>query len=172
MEPLDRLEPNERAVLDLILTQGFSYEDLTGILGVDLETVRERARRACERLAPEGVPEPPEERRAELVDYLLGRREPGMPEAPHAALRGDDVGTVWAQAVSERLLPLSQSPAELVARPTGEEPPPWEEDIDAAESQAHPAPGRAPDLAIPFAIYMFLIVAGIASYVVVGLTHH
>ena len=56
MTPLDALAPDQRAVLELLLRQGRSYGDLSEMLGIPEETVRERAHAALEHLAPEAPP--------------------------------------------------------------------------------------------------------------------
>ncbi len=35
-----------------------------------------------------------------------------------------------------------------------------------------PHPWRTPDMVVPFVLYVVVIVAGLAFFIVVGLTHH
>src|SRR3954454_392547 len=69
---LDVLAPDQRAVVQLVLQQDRSYEELAGLLGIAPEAVRDRARRGLERLAPDdGLTD---DERGELADYLLGQQ--------------------------------------------------------------------------------------------------
>ncbi len=74
---LDALAPDQRAVVQLVLQQERSYEDLAGLLGITADAVRERAHRGLDRLAPtEGVSD---DERAAVADYLLGQQSVSAP---------------------------------------------------------------------------------------------
>src|SRR3954464_604030 len=99
MPGIDDLPPDRKAVLQLLLKQGKSYDDLAGLLRIAPETVRERAHDALDRLRPAGGARPPPGR-------------PGRPGAagPDAAPR-DDVAaslpgqqTAWEGASPRRFL--------------------------------------------------------------------
>ncbi|MDP8944093.1 MAG: RNA polymerase sigma factor SigJ, partial [Actinomycetota bacterium] len=51
MATLDRLRPDQRAILELLLRQGQSYEAIAGLLGMDASRVRELAAAALVELA-------------------------------------------------------------------------------------------------------------------------
>ncbi|HEX5308277.1 MAG TPA: sigma factor-like helix-turn-helix DNA-binding protein [Solirubrobacteraceae bacterium] len=51
----DRLPPDQRAVLSLVLERGKSYAEVAAMLSIPETTVRERARAALDSLAAEGV---------------------------------------------------------------------------------------------------------------------
>ena len=55
MASLESLPADQRAVLQLLLKQGKSYEDLSGLLRIDTTAVRERAHDAVASLGPEGA---------------------------------------------------------------------------------------------------------------------
>jgi hypothetical protein len=63
------VKEDSRALLKLLLESGQSYDDIAGVLAVDREGVRERARDALAELGGER-PDP------ELTDYLLGEATP------------------------------------------------------------------------------------------------
>ena len=67
---LDALAPDQRAVVQLVLQQDRSYDDLAGLLGITPAAVRERAHRGLERLAPGEALATSE--RETIGDYLLG----------------------------------------------------------------------------------------------------
>jgi Sigma-70, region 4/Anti-sigma-K factor rskA len=55
MRELDRLAPDQRAVLSLVLDREKSYEQVASMLGMSEEAVRERAHAALDALARDGV---------------------------------------------------------------------------------------------------------------------
>ena len=65
------LKPDQRAMLQLLLERGQSYDDLASVLGVESDEGRERARAALREL---GGADPDAE--VGLTDYLLGQADP------------------------------------------------------------------------------------------------
>src|SRR5918998_1289357 len=65
------LKADQRAMLQLLLERGQSYDDLASVLGVSSDEVRERARDALQDL---GGADPDAE--VGLTDYLLGQADP------------------------------------------------------------------------------------------------
>ena len=65
------LKGDERALLQLVCERGQSYEDIAGLLGTDLASVRLKAREALTAL---GGADPDAE--VGLTDYLLGQSDP------------------------------------------------------------------------------------------------
>src|SRR4029453_15099106 len=72
MADLESLRPDQRAVIQLLVEQGKSYEEIAGLLRIGVDGVRRRAHDALAALAPEGGLRLEPARRAELSDYLLG----------------------------------------------------------------------------------------------------
>jgi hypothetical protein len=62
---------DQRAMLQLLLQRGQSYEDIGGLLGLDVEQVRSRARAALTEIGGEDP-----DREVSLTDYLLGQADP------------------------------------------------------------------------------------------------
>src|SRR3954452_10729447 len=81
---LDALAPDQRAVVQLVLQQERSYEELAGLLGISTDAVRERAHRGLDRLGGDVDLDP--EDRAELADYLLGQQSVSRREATRSLL--------------------------------------------------------------------------------------
>ena len=78
MASLDSLPADQRAVLQLVLQRGRSYDEIAQLLSIDRAAVRERALSALDALGPQtGVPP---ERRALITDYLLGQLPPRVAE--------------------------------------------------------------------------------------------
>ena len=65
------LTDDQRAMLQLLLQRGQSYEDISGLLGLDVEQVRSRARAALTEIGGEDP-----DRDVSLTDYLLGQADP------------------------------------------------------------------------------------------------
>jgi len=71
MATVDSLPPDQRAVLQLVLQRGRSYDDIAELLSIDRAAVRQRALAALDALGPQTRLAP--ERRALITDYLLGQ---------------------------------------------------------------------------------------------------
>lgn len=137
---LDRLAPDQRAVVQLVLQQGRSYEDLARLLGISDEAVRERARAGLLALAAD-VTAPPEA--GEVADFLLGQQTVSQRESTREALAASPAANAWARAVSGELRDvagddLPEIPASIV-EPAAVEPEP------APGEQPEPEPLREPD---------------------------
>jgi hypothetical protein len=92
------LTDDQRAMLQLILERGQSYDDLAGVLGVGVDEVRSRARAALAELA--GT-DPDAE--VGLTDYLLGQADPiGRADAVRH-LQADPESAKLASELVERL---------------------------------------------------------------------
>jgi hypothetical protein len=108
MASIDTLPPDQRAVLELVLRRGRSYDQIAELLSIDRAGVRERALAALDALGPRT--RVPAERRALLTDYLLG----ALPEPVAEDVRrhlGESAGErAWARAVGSELGALSESP--------------------------------------------------------------
>jgi hypothetical protein len=105
---LDALAPDQRAVVQLVLQQDRSYEDLAGLLGITPAAVRERAHRGLERLAPGAALATSE--RETIGDYLLGQQSVSERESTRALLSGSQPARSWAHAVSTELASVARSP--------------------------------------------------------------
>jgi hypothetical protein len=107
MASLDSLPADQRAVLQLVLQKGRSYDEIAQLLSIDIGAVRERALSALAAVGP--TTRVPSERRAEISDYLLGQ----LPSA--AAARARDriaesaTERAWARVVASELAPLAAS---------------------------------------------------------------
>ena len=103
---LDALAPDQRAVVQLVLQQDRSYEDLAALLGITPEAVRERAHRGMERLAPGEALDPDD--RAQISDYLLGQQSVSGREGTRSLLSGSQPARSWAVAVATQLADVAR----------------------------------------------------------------
>ncbi len=153
---LDALAPDQRAVVQLVLQQDRSYDDLAGLLGITTDAVRERARRGLERLSPGGGVDPDD--RADVADYLLGQQSVSGREATRSLLAASEPARAWATAVAGELEGIARGPLPEV--PGGEtapavRPEPAATPESAAkpetaatlESAAQPEPAATPESA-------------------------
>lgn len=106
MASLDSLPADQRAVLQLLLKQGKSYDDLSGLLRIDPAAVRDRAHAGLAALGPEGAGLPAD-RRAEISDYLLSQQSASARAATREYLGGSAAGRAWARTTAAQLRPLA-----------------------------------------------------------------
>ena len=145
MADLESLRPDQRAVVQLLVEQGKSYEEIAGLLGIGADAVRGRAHDALAALAPEGGPRLAPDRRAELSDYLLGQQTAGERRTTRDRLERSPEERAWARAVADSLhavspgavpeIPSGRAPRAAAAGDQG--PPPY-----AVPPGAHPRGSR------------------------------
>lgn len=130
MPSLETLNDGQRALLQLLLKQGKSYDDLAALLKSDPTGVRKRAHDAVEALGPvtAGIGR---ERRNEVADYLLGQQTASQRAATREFLEGSAAGRTWARATSGALRPMA--PTGLPEVPA--EPEEVEEAFDALDKR-------------------------------------
>jgi hypothetical protein len=110
MTELDALPADQRAILQLLVKQDQTYEDLSGLLSIDSAAVRERAHAALEALGPDTGRRLAPERRAEVSDYLLGQQSASERAATRDHLAGSASARAWARVVADALRPLAAGP--------------------------------------------------------------
>ena len=106
MASIDSLSDGQRAVLQLLLRQDKSYDELATLLKTDLDAVRARARGAVAALGPDraGIDD---DRRDEISDYMLGQQSASRRAATREYLEGSAAGRAWARAVAGALSPIA-----------------------------------------------------------------
>jgi hypothetical protein len=102
MAPIESLNDGQRAILQLLLRQGKSYDDLAGLLRSDANGVRSRAHEAVQALGPDS-PDVGLDRRREIADYLLGQQSPAQRAATREYLKDSAEGRAWARSVAAPL---------------------------------------------------------------------
>lgn len=137
MASLDALTPDQRAVLDLVLRRGRSYDDIARLLAIDRAAVRARALAAFDAIGPETGISP--ESRALITDYLLGQLPSTVAEQTRERLAESPYDRAWARVVASELEPVAAQA--LPEIPNGSRP------ASAAPSESTPAadqPAPAP----------------------------
>jgi hypothetical protein len=106
--PLDNLPGDQRAVLQLVLQRGRSYDQIAELLSIDRAAVRQRALAAFDALGPQ-TSVPPEQR-ALITDYLLGQLPQRVSEATADRLADSPAERAWARVVASELAPVATHP--------------------------------------------------------------
>jgi hypothetical protein len=146
MASLDTLPPDQRAVIDLVLQRGRSYDDIARLLAIDRAAVRARALAAFEAIGPEtGISA---ESRALITDYLLGQLPDQVAEQTRERLAGSPYDRAWARVLASELSqvasqPLPEIPDGSRAAASTARAAEGERDADGAGS-AGAAPARSP----------------------------
>jgi hypothetical protein len=151
MATVESLPPDQRAVLQLVLQRGRSYDEIAALLSLDRAAVRERALAALDALGPQTRVAP--ERRALITDYLLGQLPARVDADTRERLAQSAGERAWARVVASELTPLAGG--SLPEIPAGEAAPRSAEGetrpVDAAppgelphEPRAAPPPAQKP----------------------------
>jgi hypothetical protein len=116
MATLDSLPPDERAVLQLVLQRGRSYDEIAEMLSIDRAAVRDRALRALDALGPQTRVD--DQQRHLITDYLLGQLPEKVADTVRERLGGSASERAWARVVASELASISAEP--LPEIPVGE----------------------------------------------------
>jgi hypothetical protein len=130
MPGIEQLPPDQRAVLQLLLKQGRSYDDLSSVLRMDAGSVRDRAHLALETVGPDT--DLSDDRLDEVADYLLGQQPASARAQTREFLAGSASGRAWARVVAGELRPLASEGGLPEIPADGEE---VEEAFDALEAR-------------------------------------
>jgi hypothetical protein len=103
MATMDQLSDEQRAIIELILQQGQSYDQLADSLGMPESRVRELAREALVRLAPITAKRVEEDWRGQLADYVLGQQSGPESTATRGHLRRSEAARSWARSLLDSL---------------------------------------------------------------------
>jgi hypothetical protein len=119
MATFDQLPDEQRAIVELVLQQGKSYDELSDMLGIPEARVRERARDALVHLAPVSVRGVEEDWRGQLADYVLGQQAGPEVTATRGHLRRSEAARSWTRSLLDSLEQLYPN-GDLPAVPDGE----------------------------------------------------
>jgi Sigma-70, region 4 len=119
MATFDQLSDEQRAIIELVLQQGKSYDELSDMLGIPEARVRERARDALVELAPLSARGVEEDWRGQLADYVLGQQAGPEATATRGHLRRSEAARSWTRSLLDSLEQLYPN-GDLPAIPDGE----------------------------------------------------
>ena len=103
MATFDQLSPEQRAIVELVLRQGKTYNELADMLNMPDGRVRELARDALVELAPVSVRGVEEDWRGQLADYVLGQQSGPEATATKGHLRRSEAARSWARSLLDSL---------------------------------------------------------------------
>ncbi|HEX8074527.1 MAG TPA: sigma factor-like helix-turn-helix DNA-binding protein [Thermoleophilaceae bacterium] len=103
MATFDQLPAEQRAIIELVVQRGRSYEDLAGMLDITSARVRELAREALSDLAPVTSARVDRERLAQIADYVLGQQSGAELTATRAHLRRSEAARAWTLSLVDSL---------------------------------------------------------------------
>jgi Anti-sigma-K factor rskA/Sigma-70, region 4 len=119
MATFDQLSPEQRAIVELVLRQGKTYNELADMLNMPAGRVRELARDALVELAPVSVRGVEEDWRGQLADYVLGQQTGPEATATKGHLRRSEGARSWARSLLDSLEQLYEN-GSVPAIPEGE----------------------------------------------------
>jgi Anti-sigma-K factor rskA/Sigma-70, region 4 len=103
MATFDQLAADQRAIIELVLRQDRSYEQIGEMLDLPPARVRELAREALAELAPFTAEFVDPEWRGQLADYVLGQQTGPESQATRGHLRRSEPGRIWAYSLLDAL---------------------------------------------------------------------
>ena len=106
MATLDQLPPEQRAIVELVVQRGRSYETLAEVLQVPQARVRELAREALTELSPRTAGRVDIDRRGQAADYLMRQQSPEEERATRDYLKQSEPARAWALSLLDSLDPL------------------------------------------------------------------
>src|SRR5947208_5990026 len=106
MATLDQLPPEQRAIVELVVQRGRSYETLAEVLQVPQARVRELAREALTELSPRTASRVDVDRRGQVADYLMRQQTPDEERATRDYLKESEPARAWALSLLDSLDPL------------------------------------------------------------------
>jgi hypothetical protein len=103
MARFEDLPADQKAVLQLVLRQGRTYQEIATLLKISPEAVRDRALTALDAVGPQAVSGLDEDRQDEIGDYLLGQQTASARAATREHLEGSQPGRDWARGIAGEL---------------------------------------------------------------------
>src|SRR5947208_16286612 len=103
MATFDQLAADQRAIIEIVLRQGKSYEQIGEMLDLPPARVRELARDALGELAPHTAEIVDGQWRGQLADYVLGQQTGPEAQATRGHLKRSEPARIWACSLLDAL---------------------------------------------------------------------
>src|SRR5947208_610386 len=103
MATFDQLAADQRAIIEIVLRQGRSYEQIGEMLDLPPTRVRELAREALGELAPFTAEFVDPQWRGQLADYVLNQQTGPESQATRGHLRRSEPARIWAYSLLDAL---------------------------------------------------------------------
>ena len=143
MATFDQLSAEQRAIIELVLKQKQSYDQLGEMLGMPTSRVRELARDALVRLSPVSAASVDDDWRGQLGDYLLNQQSGPESTATRGHLRHSEEARAWARSVLDSLEQF-YTDGDIPAIPAGEAAPAPRRRRERKRKEPKPKRERAP----------------------------
>jgi hypothetical protein len=99
----DQLPADQRAIIELVLKRGRTYDALSEMLGMPTSRVRDLARDALTELAPVSAERVDPDWRAQVADYVLGQQSGPESAATQGHLRRSESARAWLLSLMDSL---------------------------------------------------------------------
>src|SRR5438270_51570 len=103
MATFDQLAADQRAIIEIVLRQDRSYEQIGVMLDLPPARVRELARDALGELAPFTAEFVDPQWRGQLADYVLGQQTGPEAQATRGHLKRSEPARIWAYSLLDAL---------------------------------------------------------------------
>ena len=108
MATFDQLAADQRAIIEIVLRQGKSYEQIGEMLDLPPARVRELAREALGELAPTTAELVDPQWRGQVADYILGEQTGPEAQATRGHLKRSEPARIWAYSLLDALADFYQ----------------------------------------------------------------
>ena len=108
MATFDQLAADQRAIIEIVLRQGKSYEQIGEMLDLPPARVRELAREALGELAPTTADLVDPQWRGQVADYILGEQTGPEAQATRGHLKRSEPARIWAYSLLDALADFYQ----------------------------------------------------------------
>ena len=103
MPTFDQLPAEQRAIIELVVQRGRSYDQLADALQITPERVRELAVDALIELSPRTAERVEEDRRGQVADYVLNQGSGAESTATRTFLKRSDAARMWVLSLMDSL---------------------------------------------------------------------
>ena len=103
MATFDQLPAEQRAIIELVVARGRTYDALADVLQVPADRVRDLARDALVELSPVTGERVDPQWRGQVADYLLGQQSSAESTATRSHLKRSEAARAWALSVLDAL---------------------------------------------------------------------
>jgi hypothetical protein len=103
MPTFDQLPAEQRAIIELVVQRGRSYDQLADALQITPERVRELAHDALVELSPRTAERVDSDRRSQIADYVLNQQSGAEKNATRSHLKRSEAGRMWILSLLDSL---------------------------------------------------------------------
>jgi hypothetical protein len=103
MPTFDQLPAEQRAIIELVVQRGRSYDQLADALQITPERVRELAVDALVELSPRTAERVDQDRRGQVADYVLNQGSSAESTAARTFLKRSDAARMWVLSLMDSL---------------------------------------------------------------------